>query len=122
VTSKAALSRGWSLAGNHHGAMCGSLVAIASWSLSIQGNSPLTPMLRGVPWYRTRTVNRVPAFSGRPGVTTSSCRLGFVQLAGWPSTETAVGVSTRSRSNRLRFSVARAVTSVQPRSPPVRSR
>ncbi len=35
-----ALSSGWSLLGNHHGAMCGSLTASASWELATQLLSP----------------------------------------------------------------------------------
>ena len=51
VTSKVALSRGWSLAGNHHGAMCGSLVAVASSGSDSHGRSPPYRTDAGRPWY-----------------------------------------------------------------------
>ncbi len=38
--STSALSSGWSLAGNHHGAMCGWFIATTSWSLASQLCSP----------------------------------------------------------------------------------
>ena len=38
--STSALSRGWSLAGNHHGAMCGWFMVTTSWSLASQLRSP----------------------------------------------------------------------------------
>jgi hypothetical protein len=40
LMSKSALSIGWSLAGNHHGAMCGWFIATASWSSASQFASP----------------------------------------------------------------------------------
>ena len=38
--SISALSCGWSLAGNHHGAMWGSFMVTTSWSLASQLRSP----------------------------------------------------------------------------------
>src|SRR5687767_3608060 len=49
--SKVALSRGWSLAGNHHGAICGSLVAIVSAVEETQGRLPRCVMSPGRPLY-----------------------------------------------------------------------
>ena len=40
VMSTRALSSGWSLDGNHQGAMCGWFMATTSWSLASQLRSP----------------------------------------------------------------------------------
>ncbi len=50
VMSKRALSCGWSLTGNHHGAMCGSFIASASSGSAKNGRSPSQATLPGVPW------------------------------------------------------------------------
>ena len=48
-TSKVALSLGWSLPGNHHGAMCGWFIATTSRSLASQLRSPAYFFPSGLP-------------------------------------------------------------------------
>ena len=82
LMSTSALSRGWSLAGNHQGAMCGSF--IATTSLSVGQPVALAARRRtgpGCPAYQTLTVNLLAgARSDRRGVIRSSCRSGCVNV------------------------------------------
>ena len=74
--STRALSRGWSLAGNHHAAMCGSFIVTTSWRLASQFRSPSQAMRPGFPAYFTRTLNTSPVATGSAGVIRSSCSFG----------------------------------------------
>ena len=51
--SNDALSRGWSLAGNHQAAMCGSFMVTTSLSLASQLLSPCEVSVAGTPAYLT---------------------------------------------------------------------
>ena len=62
--SNDALSRGWSLAGNHQVAMCGSFMVTTSESLASQLLSPPDDSLAGTPAYRTETRNCWPLAIG----------------------------------------------------------
>nr|WP_231123652.1 hypothetical protein [Nocardioides sambongensis] len=48
--SKVALSRGWSLLGNHQAAMCGSFMVTTSRRSASQFRSPCQPISPGLPW------------------------------------------------------------------------
>jgi hypothetical protein len=50
TTSNVALSRGWSLAANHHGATCGSPRAVASSGSATHGRAPPYETEPGRPW------------------------------------------------------------------------
>ena len=81
-----ALSRGWSLAGNHHGAMCGSFMVTTSRSSASQLLSPRYVAAPGRPRYSTLTVNVAPDGIGSSGVIRSSCEVPRSKAARRPST------------------------------------
>ena len=70
--SNDALSRGWSLAGNHQAAMCGSFMATTSFALASQLLWPWERSAAGTPAYLTETRNWAPLASGAAGVIRSS--------------------------------------------------
>ena len=70
--SNDALSRGWSLAGNHQAAMCGSFMVTTSSGLASQLRSPWELSAAGVPAYFTMTRNCAPSAIGTAGVIRSS--------------------------------------------------
>ena len=82
LTSIRALSDGWSLAGNHHGAMCGSSTVTTSCSSACQLLSPRYSASAGVPAYVTVTLKRRPSAIGFSGVMTSSCSVSCEYVAG----------------------------------------
>ena len=63
--SNDALSRGWSLAGNHQVAMCGSFMVTTSAVLASQLLSPCDVSPAGTPAYVTTTRNCCAAAIGR---------------------------------------------------------
>src|SRR3546814_8476542 len=72
LTSIVALSRGWSLAANHQGAICGSFIAIISPVVRRNGRSPFQLSVEGLPEYLTSTEKSVSSGIGVAGVITSS--------------------------------------------------
>src|SRR5690349_24489458 len=70
--SYVALSRGWSLLGNHHAADSGSPMARAPVRVVTQGVKPPTRRVEGVPSYVTVTVIELPLATACFGRTTSS--------------------------------------------------
>ena len=70
--SNDALSRGWSLAGNHQAAMCGSFMVTTSSRVASQLLSPCERSVAGTPAYLTRTRNWAPLAIAVAGVIRSS--------------------------------------------------
>ena len=116
--SNDALSRGWSLAGNHHTAMCGSFMVTTSEVLASQLRSPFDASAAGTPAYRTTTRNCCPGVSGEGGVMRSSWSPDCWNFALRPSTLTELTSRTKSRLNRDSSWVARTSSRVRPASRP----
>ena len=112
-----ALSRGWSLTGNHVAATCG---CPATTAPSGVWNQPAWPRAgsssrTGTPWYFIVTRNFCPFFRAFFGVTTSSCPV-RVHEAATPLTRSAsIFRPTKSRLNLESDVVAVARTPVTAR-------
>ncbi len=109
-----ALSRGWSLAGNHVAATCGSPIAMAPSSVWMNPESPKSSRVNGTPSYVATTVNVAPLVIPCFGVTVSSLSTRFV-AAVVPFTVTLCRSSPmKSRLKADRFWVAFAVIVATP--------
>ena len=116
--SNDALSRGWSLAGNHQVAMCGSFMATTSVSLASQLLSPCEISMAGTPAYLTDMRNWVPLATGLAGLIRSSWSPVDRTWARRPLTVTDRTGSRKSRLKRDRSWVARTSSLVRPASRP----
>ena len=116
--SNEALSRGWSLAGNHQVAMCGSFMVTTSSLLASQLRWPCERSSAGTPAYLTKTRNWAPLAIGAAGLIRSSWSPVARNRARLPLTVTDRTGSRKSRWKRDRSWVARTSSLVRPASRP----
>ena len=118
LMSISALSVGWSLAGNHHGAMWGSSIVTTSCSSACHLLSSRYCSSPGTPAYVTFALNLVPTAIGCFGVMRSSCAVSCEYVACPVLRRTRETGSRKSSENFVSRFVAVMVRVVRPVSRP----